>query len=294
MRFQGLFLLFFIISWLAAAAGLRLLPQSAPEVSPAGGFHLSGFFEIKEQIQRELLKDNSVDLAAAASQVLQIGITSHHLPTALPFIADFYRSLAVSQGPRGAFVILAPDHLERCRSLVSLSQKPYLTPFGPLPINDAIVRELKNKGFVVNETCFEGEHAIGVQAIFIKYLFPEATFVPLLFSSAAGEQSLDDIIEVLTKEKDKMTVVASVDFSHYHFYDQARRLDAASREMLKKADPSFFDLVHVDSPPAVKLIIRLAKEWAMPEPLILEQANSFDFTRNPRQTTGYINALFGP
>lgn len=252
----------------------------------------SEFFEYKSTITSELSRENSTSLA---KQMAQVGVTSHHLPTALPLIADFYRALKVSEGPRDVFVILGPDHREGCRSLVSLTDKKYLTPFGELAIDEKLISKITNYGGgVINEQCFDQEHAIGVQTIFIKYFFPEAKIVPILFSSAVRDSDIDKLLEVLLAAKDKITIVASVDFSHHHIYSEAQRIDEISQQMISRGEWSFFDLEHVDSPMALKIAMRLAGQWQMPNTLILERANSFEFNKNPQDTTGYLTAIFAP
>lgn len=260
------------------------------DVLPAAS-RSSGFFEYKTIIAEELASSKP---SVASKQLAQVGVTSHHLPTALPFIADFYRALKFSEGPRDVFVILGPDHRERCRSLVSLTEKPYLTPFGELAIDQYLLSKIRAQGVVINEQCFEDEHAIGVETIFIKYFFPEAKIVPILFSSAAGDGDVDKLLEVLLAAKNKITVIASVDFSHHHIYNEAQHIDEASQQMISRGEWSFFDLKHVDSPMALKLAMHLAGQWQMPNTLILQRANSFEFNKNPQDTTGYINAIFTP
>ncbi|MDD5750754.1 MAG: AmmeMemoRadiSam system protein B [Candidatus Pacebacteria bacterium] len=250
----------------------------------------SGFFEYKTIIANELSRKNT----AVAIQGARVGIVSHHLPTALPLIADFYRELASSGGPRGTFIILGPDHRERCRSLISLTKRNYTTPFGGLAVNEDFVSKMESHGAIVNEQCFDDEHAIGVQTIFIKYFFPQAEIVPVLFSSATRESDISGLLEFLASLENDVTVIASVDFSHHHTYDEARLIDETSQRMIERGEWPLFGLERVDSPMALKLAMQLAGQWQTPDALILQRANSFEFNKNPQDTTGYISAIFTP
>jgi hypothetical protein len=222
----------------------------------------------------------------------QIGITSHHLPTAISFIANFYRTTQDSPGPRKTFVAIGPDHFEKCVSPVSITEKPFQTPFGQLAIDQRLVQELVKAGVGVDNQCFENEHSIGVQAIFIKKLFPKAKFVPLMFSATTEDQSLEKVIQVLYTFRDQIILIVSTDFSHYQNLQKAKALDQASELMLKKQQTSSWQLDYVDSPAAIKLALNLAKKLGAKETLILDKANSYDFSGQTENTTGYLNVIF--
>ena len=49
----------------------------------------------------------------------------------------------------------------------------------------------------------------------------------------------------------------------------------------------------MDSPPSIKATIALAKLWGL-EPQMLRHANSYEFTGQSENTTGYWNILFTP
>lgn len=284
----------FIIGLLGLLAGILIEkiepPNSAARFtnSPVN-FHKSGFFELEKLVVENFQSVNNVQ---ENRYWTQIGITSHHLPTALSFIADFYKTLIVSQGPRETFIILGPDHLERCSTPISTTKEPYLTPFGELLIDEEIIDELLDSGVSIDDECFEGEHSIGVQTIFIKYLFPNTKIVPLIFSSKIEDNSLYKIVDVLFKYKDRITIISSVDLSHYQPYEKAAQLDQISQKMIEDLDWPFFTTEYVDSPASVKLAILLAKKTGSNDVIIIGRSNSYNFTGQPENTTGYINVIF--
>ena len=253
-------------------------------------FHSSNFFELKDLIIKTFEKieaGNSNNNYSA-----KIGITSHHLPTALPFISSFYKKLANSIAPNQTFVIIGPDHLEKCRTKIATTKISYLTPFGVVEIDQEVKDKLLQVGASLDDSCFENEHSIGVQTVFIKYLFPDAKIVPLLFSASTDKESLDQVAEELSSYGDKIKVIISADFSHYQTQNRAKQLDSESEQMIKNLEVTSLDIDHVDSPPAIKLAILLAQKLGVTKPKILGRANSFDFTGIPENTTGYLNVLF--
>lgn len=222
---------------------------------------------------------------------IKAGITSHHLPTALPMIAEFYKTLAASISGEVTFVVLGPDHFERCRSSASVASNDFITPIGVLESDDDLVAKIKEAGAEGYDQCFDGEHSIGVQTVFIKYFFPNAKMVPIIFSASTSDSVVNKIVDALLAQKEKIVVIASVDFSHYHDHDEALKLDRESAKMIEDMNISAFDLKHVDSPAAVKLAVLFSKMTGL-EPEVMETANSYEFTYQAENTTGYINAIF--
>lgn len=290
---KGSLVALFGVALIISAAVGRFSPPR-PGLTTANlesNFHYSGFFEIKGLIEETVRATNQ---HPSDTCFTQLGITSHHLPTAISFISQFYKVLKTSKGPRETFIILGPDHFERCLSNVATSKKPYLTPFGEVTVDEEIIDNLLSAGVYLDNNCLEGEHSVGIQTIFIKYLFPQAKVVPLIFSASTQDNQIKGLADVLEDYKDKITVVCSVDFSHSYPKEQAEDLDRTSEQMLKNLDSSGFHLEYVDSPPAIKLTIALAKRFQQIKTVIFSRANSADFNHNPKSTTGYINTFFVP
>jgi AmmeMemoRadiSam system protein B len=236
---------------------------------------------IKAVADAKIIKNN---------QSVKMGIISHHLPTALPLIAEFYKNLAATNKKQKLFIIIGPDHFEKCRTKMSTTNLAYTTAFGQINIDSAGVEQLNNLGVKADNACFEGEHSIYVQAIFIKYFFPEALILPITLSSATKAGQIDKLVNFLKNQKTAV-IIGSFDFSHYQNVELARKLDSESVVAIKKAEYNFFDLKHVDSPPGIKVILKLAKTKKL-SPVIINQKNSFDYTGRGDNTTGYISAMF--
>jgi AmmeMemoRadiSam system protein B len=230
----------------------------------------------------------------AVLPMAQIGITSHHLPTAVSFISQFYNTLQQSQSPHKTFVVIGPDHYEHCLKAASTTSRSYYTPFGILESNNKIISDLEKNGAVARvDGCFDGEHSIGVHSMFIKFLYPDSTIVPIVYSSSAQDSSVGKVAQVLAKYKDEITVIISVDFSHYQSTTIANQLDKDSGAMIQRLDGSGLTLKHMDSPASIKTAIFLAKLWNL-KPNLSRHANSCEFTGQSENTTGYWNIFFTP
>jgi AmmeMemoRadiSam system protein B len=221
----------------------------------------------------------------------QLGIISHHLPVAVSLISDFYTFLKNNQGPRDIFIILGPDHFERGYSSVSTTYLPFVTPFGELEVEKNIVNELVDKGIGLDDKALT-DHSIGVQAGFIKLFFPQARIVPLVFRANTNQQIIAKVADIIAKHQNEVSVIASVDFSHYQSYQQAQVLDSESGEMISNFNFNDFTLECVDSPPTMRLVGKLVELFEMNEVAILDIVNSYNFTGKTDNTTGYISAFF--
>jgi len=255
----------------------------------ADDLHEAEFSEVANLIFRN--EDFSDLYGSNKRGIVQLGITAHHLPTAYTFLEDFYRALSYETGPRDIFVVIGPDHFESCLKVASTTQKAYSTPFGVLEVEEEIVNDLVANNITLEDNCFDGEHSIGVHALFIKKLYPQAKIVPVLLSASVEESDTELIIEVLKKHRDRITVIGSVDFSHYRDYKTAQAIDLQTEEIIKNMDVTSLKLKNVDSPATVSLIVGIARYFNA-DPVILGRANSCEFNGKCENTTGYINVLF--
>lgn len=253
----------------------------------------TGYDEHKELIENlyvNLL--NTLNCSDYQGKEIKAGIISHHTEVATPLVADFYTKLKCDNPDRHTFVIIGPDHFERGKTSISTANLSYATPFGTIEINQNIVNDLIKVGVGLDNQALTGEHSVNSQAIFIKYLFPNAKIVPLVFKAYANEESLKDILEVLLEYEDKITLVFSVDFSHYHPYQEARIIDQESYDKIRSLKFDDLTLDSVDSPISIKLLQQFVDIQNLKDIVYISRINSYDYTGREDNTTGYISALF--
>jgi len=220
-----------------------------------------------------------------------IGITSHHLPTAAPLLDNFYGQLKKARPDIKTFLIIGPDHFEKCKQKFVTSNKKLNTMFGELKVDNKLYNELIGSGIKKEGQCFIGEHSIGVQANYIKKFFPKSEVVPILLSYSAKNKNFQNTIKVLKKRKADIFIVQSTDFAHYVNAKQARVVDETSRKMIGELNGDSFSLKQIDSPGSIKLMLQLAKELRL-KPEIIEHKNSFDFNGAFNNTTSYFSIFF--
>jgi AmmeMemoRadiSam system protein B len=220
-----------------------------------------------------------------------IGITSHHLPTASPLIDRFYGQLQAERPDIKTFVVVGPDHFEKCRLKQVTTRQNIGTMFGDLVPDLKLSAQIVQSGIRLEDDCFYGEHAIGVQANYIKKYFPKAQVVPILLSYSAKKFDFSKLTLVLKNNRRDIFVVESTDFTHYVNVASANAVDRRSQLAINQLEGQGFTLKQIDSPASIKLILGLAKKENL-QPTILEHQNSFDFNGQAENTTSYFSVLF--
>jgi len=229
-------------------------------------------------------------IVRSRKSVPSAGITSHHLPTAAPLIAEFYLNLKSRRPEIKKFIVIGPDHFEKCRADFSTSAEKIITTFGNLLPDKKIVADLKKMGAGEDMKCFTGEHAIGVEANFIKRLYPDASLTPIILAYRARGRNFSQLIKYLAEHKD-IFVIASLDFSHYLTKNQADTIDAVTKKKIESLDSRWLELKNVDSPATLKLMFDLARKRGE-KAEIISHKNSADFDGDKSYTTSYFDVFF--
>ena len=138
--------------------------------------------------------------------------------------AHAYLRIAQDAPPQSV-LILGVDHHGMSRG-ASLSERAWLTPLGPTPVDQDLVRALAKLPVEVDEGAHAHEHSIEVQLPFLEYVLPHPKFVAL----EVGFGPYDFLEDVARVVRDAIAgrdvlLVASTDFSHYVPPRTADRLD---------------------------------------------------------------------
>ena len=150
--------------------------------------------------------------------------------------AHAYRLVAADRPPESV-LILGVDHYGMSTG-AALSERPWLTPLGPTPVDTDLVVALRHGPVDVNEEAHRREHSIEVQLPFLEYVLPHPRFVPLEVGFGRYE-FLDEVAGVVRnaiRDRDVL-LVASTDFSHYVPPTTAERLDRMAIERILARDP---------------------------------------------------------
>src|SRR3990167_1032379 len=223
------------------------------------------------------------------------GITSHHVPTAFPLLAEFYSRLKNTKNI-DTFIVLGPDHWEKGRADVSISEADFITPFGKLSPDMDMIKKLEESRFVIHDEAPFGDHSIQAQLLFISKLFPDAKVVPIVFRSSTANETAEKLGELIASLSGPHTfVVGSVDFSHYLNEEAARPLDENSAAILESLDPRLAGLTKADSPSSLTALVAAVKKLGADTSTPVGDGffNSGEYSDMSDFTTGYVVQFFG-
>ena len=198
--------------------------------------------------------------------------------------ARAYAELAAARGAVRRVVLLGPVHRVPVRGLAAPGAAAFETPLGTIAVDHAALRALHDLPQVVtSDPAHAMEHSLEVQLPFLQAVLGEFSLVPL----AVGAASVDEVAEVLERlwGDAETLIVISTDLSHYHSYDEARSVDAAT---LARIAALATDIDHDEACGATPLngLLSCAKRRELPLRL-LAACNSGDTAGGKDRVVGY-------
>jgi MEMO1 family protein len=132
-------------------------------------------------------------------------------------------------------VVIGPAHYVPVRGIAVPTADAFETPLGRVPVDREALSAIADLPFVVTaDAPHAPEHALEVELPFLQALLGSFAVVPLLVGDAASRQ-VAAVLRRLWGGPETLIVVSS-DLSHYHGYDIARRLDAATADAIERGD----------------------------------------------------------
>ncbi len=150
-----------------------------------------------------------------------------------PVAATAYARLQPMRGTVERVVLLGPAHRVGFRGLALPDAVCFRTPLGEVALDEEAIAVLADMPQVrVLDAAHAREHSLEVHLPFLQEVLGDFRLVPLV----VGEASAEEVGEALERLWDgpQTLIVVSSDLSHYHDYDTARRLDAATSRAIEQ------------------------------------------------------------
>jgi AmmeMemoRadiSam system protein B len=132
-------------------------------------------------------------------------------------------------------VLIGPTHYVHVRGIAAPTVDAFKTPLGRVAVDQTALDTVADLKFVIRaDAPHAPEHALEVELPFLQTLLAYFQVVPLV----VGDATSHDVARVLRRlwGGPETLIVVSSDLSHYHDYETARRLDAATAAAIEHGD----------------------------------------------------------
>jgi AmmeMemoRadiSam system protein B len=258
--------------------------QSIRAPAVAGLFYEGNPQRLSADVMSLLAAALSTDIKAKAMVVPHAGYIYSG-----PVAATAYRALQNRADTIRRVVLLGPTHRVAVQGLAVPTVAAFSTPLGTVPLDQAAIGQILDMPQVVqNDWPHEMEHALEVQLPFLQLVLRDFKLVPL----AVGNASTKEVAEVLERlwGGEETLVLVSSDLSHYHSYNEAKRIDGVTIEhILALQGP----LDHEQACGATPLngLLHVARGKGL-TPHLLDLRNSGDTAGGRDRVVGYAAIAF--
>lgn len=128
-------------------------------------------------------------------------------------------------------VLLGPNHRLPLRGMALPEEEGWHTPLGDTPLDLPFMQQLQQSfDLAIRSDVHLPEHSLEVQLPFLQRVAPRLKLVPILVGQTDAEQ-VARLIQYLWQDPHTLVLISS-DLSHYHSWQEARRLDAITTGMI--------------------------------------------------------------
>jgi AmmeMemoRadiSam system protein B/AmmeMemoRadiSam system protein A len=204
--------------------------------------------------------------------------------------ATAYASLAEARSIIKRVVLLGPSHRVALRGLATTSAESFLTPLGAIPIDREVLDiALRFPQVEVVDAAHAHEHSLEVHLPFLQIALDRFSLAPFSVGEATPEE-VAVVLEAIWGGPETLIVVSS-DLSHFHDYETARRLDAASTRAIEKLEPEGLDSESACGCVPVRGLLVSAKRHGLGVETV-DLRNSGDTAGPKDRVVGYGSYLF--
>lgn len=273
---------------LGMALGLTSVKSNRSEII----YHQSQWNEYAPEIERAVKAEQSIQ--PLNLKRIYGGVVSHHIPTTIPQLVDFYGRLKRTQSVNN-FIVIGPDHTDAGQAPITVSNASFFTAYGEVRPIAGLASKLQDVKLAnIDEFPFDPEHSVGSQILVISKIFPGAKVTPIILRSDTTKDHAGALGKMLATLMDDETIlIASVDFSHYLPTDQAMPLDQISGEVVRNLDLGALSLVTADSGKSMAVFMGVMNEKKAVDTDNLTILNTNDLMQNSDYTTGYVFGFWG-
>ncbi len=257
------------------------LAEETREAAVAGSFYPAGEKELKQMIEKFL------------KQAKDIKITGKLRGLVVPHAGYVYSGLTAAYGYKllmkekpqpDKIILLGPAHFGMFVGIAESGADKWMTPLGPVKTG-SLSGEIADRTILnVYPQVHGPEHNLEVQLPFLQTVMKKNFTVYPILTGEINPAVLANAIEPIL-DGDTLLLVSS-DLSHYHPYENAKKLDAVANESVPDLDFKKAEYIEACGKTAILTLMQIAKSKGWKGKL-LDYRNSGD-TAGPKDgVVGY-------
>ncbi len=129
-------------------------------------------------------------------------------------------------------VLLGPAHRVRLNGIAIPSVASFETPLGSIKLAQSALKRIESLPQVTTmDLAHKQEHSLEVQLPFLQACLADFRLVPMVVGNAPPSE-VAEVLDVLWGGKETLVVISS-DLSHYHEYQESKRRDKLTSDMIE-------------------------------------------------------------
>ena len=212
-----------------------------------------------------------------------------------PIAASAYKQIIPIKDKINRVILLGPSHRVAFNGLAVPESDFFKTPLGNIPIDQKAIQLLVDLPQVVaSDQAHRDEHSLEVQLPFLQEILGEFSLIPLVVGDAERHEVAEVINRLWCDDNgcDEHTlIVISTDLSHYHEYDEAKRIDRMTSDAILNIKPDLISYEDACGRNGLKGMLTVAEEKNLSVD-ILDLRNSGDTAGDKSRVVGYGAYVF--
>ncbi len=246
---------------------------------------VAGLFYPRDRVVLERTVSSLLDGAPAAGGSAKAIIAPHAgYAYSGPTAACAYRLLEDRQSEIRRVVLIGPAHRVYLEGMALPSVAAFTTPLGDVPIDlQGVKQALALPGIGISDAAHAAEHSLEVHLPFLQSALGEFELVPVVVGACPAD-AVAGLLDALWGGDETLIVVSS-DLSHYHAYEEACVIDAATTARIEALEPALLG-EQACGAVAVNGLLLVAKSRGL-QVRTLDLRNSGDTAGDKDRVVGY-------
>lgn len=255
------------------------------EAAVAGQFYPGDATELKRAVE-SLLQDVRGGRGAAPKALI---VPHAGYVYSGPVAASAYARLRPYRDLYQRVILLGPCHRVPVRGLALSGADVFRTPLGDVPLDKDLLATIDLPRVKVFDDTHELEHSLEVHLPFLQSVLGSFKLIPIVVGNTTHE-AVATVLDALWDGPETLIVISS-DLSHYLSYDQARAIDADTRQAIEDLEVRGIDHDSACGATPIGGLLVTARRRGM-KVATLDMRNSGDTAGNRRHVVGYGSWMF--